>query len=186
MNYTISRRRKLKNGTRKFTRKDYNSKNGFITGSWGPLLWTILHIMSFNYPNKPTLDDKEHYMNFILSLKYVLPCGKCRENLTKNFEKLPLTLSDMKNRETFSRYIYNLHNVVNQMLDKYNPLTYQDVRDRFEQFRAQCSKKEKKEKNKESGCLTNLHNVVKSKCVIKYVPDTDQTESLIIDERCLK
>jgi hypothetical protein len=194
VSYTIRRRPKLTSTRKKFTKKDYNSKQGFITGAWGPLIWSMLHIMSFNYPNKPTKEDKEHYMSFVLSLKYVLPCGKCRENFSKNLEKIPLTMNDMRNREAFSRYVYSLHNVVNEMLGKENKLTYEEVRDRFEYFRAQCPKKEarQKEKNdtekndtekKESGCLTPIHNVIKAKCVIHYVPDTDETESLIVDKR---
>ena len=49
-----------------------------LTSIWGPGMWHFLHSMSFNYPVKPSDDDKINYRNFMLSLKNVLPCGKCR------------------------------------------------------------------------------------------------------------
>ena len=49
------------------------------------------------------------------------------------FKQLPLTNECMKNRHTFSMYIYNLHELIN----KYNKtsLSYEDVRERYEHFR---------------------------------------------------
>ena len=94
---------------RVFKKNDYYSGDGFLTSTWGPPLWHALHTMSFNYPVNPSLEDKHHYRDFILSLKNVLPCGACRKNLKTNFRQLPITMADMKNRDTFSRYIYNLH-----------------------------------------------------------------------------
>ena len=73
-----------------FTINDYNSNDGMLTSVWGPGMWHYLHSMSFNYPINPTHDDKIHYRQFILSLRNVLPCGKCRKNLKKNFLMLHL------------------------------------------------------------------------------------------------
>ena len=120
--------------------KDYSSNDGMLTTVWGPGIWHYLHTMSFNYPVHPTASDKQHYRDFVLELQYVLPCGKCRKNLAKNFKKLPLTMSHMKSRETFSRYVYELHETVNRMLNKNSGLTYDKVRERYEHFRARCAK----------------------------------------------
>ena len=109
-----------------------------LTSVWGPSMWHYLHTMSFNYPVNPTEDDKKNYMNFILMLEKVLPCKYCRMNLTTNFKNLPLTMASMKSRETFSRYIYDLHELVNTMLKKKSGLSYCDVRERYEHFRARC------------------------------------------------
>ena len=135
-----------------FSHEDYNSKDGMLTSVWGPIFWFFLHTMSFNYPNNPTLETKKQYRDFILSLQHILPCRYCRENLTLNFKKLPLTMNEMKNRETFSRYIYNLHEVVNTMLKKKSNLSYEDVRDRFEIFRAKCIVEKKKSCKKSYFC----------------------------------
>jgi hypothetical protein len=119
-----------------FSDEEYNSNDGMLTSVWGPVFWFFLHTMSFNYPICPNNETKKHYMNFILSLKNILPCKYCRDNLTDNFKKLPISMDTMKNRETFSRYVYNLHEVVNKMLKKKSNLTYEDVRERFETFRS--------------------------------------------------
>ena len=78
---------------------DYNSNDGMLTSVWGPGMWHYLHTMSFNYPVSPTRTDKLHYMQFVKSLVHVLPCGKCRKNLRKNFKILPLTIKSMECRD---------------------------------------------------------------------------------------
>jgi len=124
-----------------YTNKEYNSGDGMLTSVWGPSMWHFLHSMSFNYPVEPTAEDKTHYRDYVLSLQYVLPCKFCRINLKTNFKQLPLTMSDMKNRESFSRYIYNLHELVNKMLKKKSNLIYCEVRERYEHFRSRCTDK---------------------------------------------
>jgi hypothetical protein len=168
-----------------FSEKDYNSGDGFLTKVWGPMTWFLLHQISFNYPVNPTHENKVNYRNFILSLKYVLPCGKCRQNLVKNFKQLPLTMKDMESRETFSKYIYNLHELINKMLCKKSGLTYEDVRERYEHFRARCSAVTPSQTPLEKGCTEPLYGE-KSKCVIKIVPETEKCDSLQIDEKCIK
>ena len=45
-------------------------------------------------------------------------------------------MSHMESRATFSKYVYDLHEVINKMLGKKSNLKYSDVRDRYEHFRA--------------------------------------------------
>lgn len=182
-----------------FKKHDYNANDGFLTSTWGPPLWHYLHTMSFNYPVHPTLQDKIHYRNFVLQLQYVLPCKYCRINLTKNFKQLPLTLKIMKNRESFSRYIYELHELINTMLHKKSNLTYYQVRERYEHFRSRCTKETpalfefkhpahnntKKKREKESGCTESLYGK-KSKCIIKIVPQEERGKTFQIDKKCIK
>ena len=54
----------------------------------------------------------------------------------------------MKNRETFSRYIFDLHNHINTMLGKKNTISYQEVRSRYENFRSRCSSNKNNNNNK--------------------------------------
>jgi hypothetical protein len=126
-----------------FTEKDYESGDGMLTSVWGPSMWHFLHTMSFNYPIKPCCSEKQNYYNFIINLRNILPCGKCRENLCKNFKKLPLKKIHMASRATFSRYVYDLHELINNMLNKKSGLSYEDVRERYEHFRARCTKSKK-------------------------------------------
>jgi hypothetical protein len=95
----------------------------------------------------------------------------------------------MKNRDTLSKAIYNLHEEVNTMLLKKSNLSYEDVRNRYELFRSRClepdsDKKAKvKKTKKEKGCVKPLYGI-KSKCVINIVPKTKKCKSFTIDKRC--
>jgi hypothetical protein len=168
---------------RVFKKNDFYSGDGFLTSVWGPALWHSLHTISFNYPVNPTTEDKNNYKDFIISLKNILPCKHCRMNLNKNFKQLPLTMSDMKNRDTFSKYIYNLHELINKMLHKKSKLTYCDVRERYEHFRSRCTDTDIK--TMENGCTQPLHGE-KAKCIIKIVPQTDKGSTMQIDKKCIK
>lgn len=171
-----------------YNEKDYSSNDGMLTTVWGPSLWHYLHTMSFNYPVHPTCQDKKHYYNFIANLQYVLPCGKCRKNLCKNFKKLPFRYKHMTSRATFSKYIYDLHEVINKMLGKTSGLSYEDVRERYEHFRARCVKplgKVKTLKKNEKGCTESLYGE-KSKCVLQIVPENTKCNTLQIDDKCIK
>ena len=183
--------RKRRAKKRVYTRKQYNSGEGMLTSVWGPGLWFFLHTISFNYPHKPTVMQKKHYKEFILQLQNILPCRYCRENLKKNIKKLPLRKKDLKNRETFSRWMYNLHEVINKMLGKKSGLTYTDVRERHEHFRSRCTNKNKKrkicktKKKKEKGCTIPLYGK-KAKCVIKIVPQDSKSKTFQMDKKCIK
>lgn len=179
---------------RVFSRNDYNSGDGMLTNVWGPAMWHYLHTMSFNYPVHPTPRDKVHYKDFVYNLQYVLPCKYCRMNLTNNFKKKPLQMCDMKNRETFSKYIYELHETINKMLHKKSNLTYCDVRERYEHFRSRCTdekpkvftfKRTKTSKRKEKGCTEPLYGK-KSKCIINIVPQEDRSATFQMDKKCIK
>lgn len=167
-----------------YTENDYKSGEGMLTTVWGPSLWHSLHTISFNYPTQPTHDEKKNYMNFFLQLEHVLPCKYCRINFKKNLKAVPLTMAQMKNRETFSRFVYNLHEHINKMLKKKSGLTYDMVRERYEHFRARCNLKELV-KIKEKGCTESLYGK-KSKCIIKIVPQTKKCNTFQMDSSCKK
>ena len=189
--------RKTQNKTKKhriFKKGDFYSGDGFLTSVWGSALWHSLHIMSFNYPVNPTKEDKEHYRDFVLSLEHVLPCKYCRQNLKTNFKSMPLTMAVMKDRDSFSRYIYELHELVNRMLKKKSNLTYCDVRERYEHFRSRCTEekpiifkysKQTRKNKKEKGCTEPLYGK-KSKCIIKIVPQETKEKTMQIDKKCIK
>jgi hypothetical protein len=180
-----------------YSKKDYASGDGFLTTVWGPMMWSYLHTMSFNYPVNPTNEDKKHYRDFIISLQYVLPCKYCRMNLANNFKKNPIKPCHMESRDTFSRYIYDLHETVNKMLKKKVHLTYCEVRDRYENFRARCTQekptifsfKQMQDtsvvKKSEKGCTVPLYGK-KSKCIIKIVPQEEKHETFQMDKKCIK
>jgi hypothetical protein len=98
------------------------------------------------------------------------------------------------------------------MLGKKNILTYEEVRERYENFRSRCANKKSKKvkkfkmeganqkkldasnkkcllkKNnktfeKEMGCVTPLQGI-KSKCVIRIVPKTKKVKTFYMDPKC--
>jgi hypothetical protein len=183
---------------RTFVKKDFYSGDGFLTTIWGPVQWHMLHTISFNYPVKPTAEQKKQYRDYILSLQNVLPCGACRKNLKTNLKQMPLTMNHMASRDTFSRYIYNLHELVNKMLKKTSNLSYCDVRERYEHFRSRCTDnkpqvypnfvkidKKDKDKEKEKGCTEPLYGK-KARCILNIVPQEEKGQSIQIDKKCIK
>lgn len=167
----------------KFTSEEYNSNDGMSTMVWGSSMWFSLHTISFNYPVNPSQNDKNDYYNYILSLTKVLPCRACRDNLDKNLKEIKFGMDHMKNREIFSRFIYDLHNHVNRMLGKPNYKTYEEVRDQYEMFRARCVNNTPVELKHKPGCVLP-NNGIKSRCIINIVPAEIGGDSLIIDKRC--
>jgi len=171
-----------------FNAKDYTSNDGMLTSVWGPSLWHVLHTMSFNYPVKPSTDQKKYYYDFFINLKNILPCKYCRDNYTKNLEVLPLTKKVLKNRDLFSRWVYNIHELTNTNLGKKSGLTYEEVRDRYEHFRSRCliNPKEKKLKkvNVEKGCTEPLYGI-NSKCILNVVPKESKVDTFKIDKKCI-
>jgi hypothetical protein len=172
--------------TRKFfSKKDALSGDGMLTTVWGPSLWHTLHTMSFNYPVSPTLEQRQQYRSFMLNLVHVLPCKYCRENLVKNYKKMPLTMAAMKSRETFSKYVYRLHELVNTLLHKKSGLSYCDVRERYEHFRARCTMDDPKVKALEKGCTEPLYGK-KAKGVILILPQDHKCPTFQMSNECLK
>jgi hypothetical protein len=204
-NKTKTNRRKsskLRKHKKTYSKKDYDSGDGFLTTVWGPMMWSYLHTMSFNYPVSPSQEDKTHYKSFIENLQHVLPCKFCRINLANNLLKFPIKECHMANRDAFSRYVYDLHETVNKMLKKESGLTFCEVRDRYENFRSRCTEdptifKFKRGTNdkgtndkgtkgtKEKGCTEPLYGK-KSKCVIKIIPQEDKQATFQMDKKCIK
>jgi hypothetical protein len=193
MKKKIKTTRKNKKNKYTFTRKEYMSGDGMMTSIWGPAMWHTLHTISFDYPVYPTNEEKKHYKEFIESLKYVLPCKYCRINLTNNLKIYPIQECHMKNRDTFSRYVYSLHEIINKMLGKKSGISYCEVRERYEHFRSRCTQSDGKKvfkfnktrKNKEKGCTTPLYGK-NAKCIIKIIPEEEKEPSFSVDNRCVK
>ena len=76
------------------------------------------------------------------------------------------------------------------MLKKKSGLTYCQVRERYENFRARCNSTKKvlftfKKLKKEKGCTEPLYGK-KAKCVIHIIPQERKCKTLKIDHQCIK
>lgn len=168
-----------------FTESDYDSNDGMMTYIWGPPLWHSLHVISFNYPVKPTKENKKNYLDFFTNLKYILPCKYCRDNYINNLKMYPINSKVLKNRDSLSRWLYNFHEVINTNLNKKSGLTYEEVKDRYEHFRSRCLNDLELYRNNsiEKGCTESLYGV-KSKCILNIVPKNSNKNTFNIDKKC--
>ena len=178
-----------------FNQADYNSNDGMLTSVWGPPLWHALHTISFNYPVHPDRDTRKKYYRFMRSLGDVLPCRYCRDNYAGNIQALKFGSRHLRNRETFSKYVFDLHQHVNAMLGKpENGLSYEKVRRRYENFRSRCLKDPTHaacqpgaptpaQTTTEKGCTEPLHGT-KSKCIMRIVPKESPHRTFAMDQQC--
>ena len=156
------------------------SDNGMITKIWGPAGWLFLHCITFGYPNTINPNNPDHlakkndYYNFFYYLGKVLPCKYCRDSYHKFMNILPLH-DKLNNRHDICKWLYDIHNMVNNKLDITNIPTFNNIQKQYESYRAKCTN----DKNTEGfnnnniapvGCI-NSANGLKSKCNI-YITST--------------
>lgn len=136
-----------------------NANNGLVTKIWGPPAWTFLHSVTFGYPVEPTEEHKEKYKQFFELAGEVLPCKYCRESY-KEFLQSGCTKFDdakLENRESLTRWMYDIHESVNKKLGIEYGISYEDTVKRYESYRAKCSKS-----IKEKGCIMPLNKKANS------------------------
>lgn len=157
----------------------HTSGNGFVTSVWGPLLWTVLHLISLNYPVNPTTEQRAQYHAFILALQHVLPCGACRRNMPSALQQANFTVSEsLRDRASFVMFMYDFHNSVTHGTGKpvlsLEKLTHTLLE--YEMFRAECSSSQLVIDHA-APCLASKHTI-QSQCVIQIVPATGSPERL--------
>ena len=94
---------------------------------WGPSSWNFMHYITLGYPENPTDEVKKNTLYLFASLKYLLPCEKCRYNYQMHLEKHPLNDVVLSSRTLLVNWLIDVHNEVNVSLNKaqitYNSLT---------------------------------------------------------------
>jgi hypothetical protein len=147
---------------------------GMQTRSWGPPGWLFLHTIAQNYPWNPDKRKKKYYFDFFKRTGDVLPCRYCRESY-QQFIKEPstrLTLRVLKNRETLSRWLYDIHNKVNKKLEVTDIPPFEEVWNKYESLRSKCTKSPTIQEKVKKGCLDPLKGYRK-KCIVNIV-DVDE------------
>lgn len=95
-------------------------RTGVCPKVWGPYGWKLLHYMSFR------LDKQNEIEKFYGSLKFLLPCSKCRRNFAEHLTHLPIPTKD------YGKWVYNLHNRVNDYLAVISkPPKFGEVKDMY-------------------------------------------------------
>jgi hypothetical protein len=145
-----------------YTNRDIDINNGLITKIWGPALWIGEHSISFGYPLNPTDEEKLAYKKHFESLADVLPCIYCRNSYKEFISSGDTQLNDavLENRTTLTKWLYRIHNLVNEKLGVDYGVTYDDVVNKYESFRARCihhtDHNHKDENSKAIGCIVPL------------------------------
>lgn len=181
----------IRYGTDTFTEEDYRSGDGMQTAIFGPVFWTAIHLVSFNYPVNPTDQQKGQYKSWLLATGNVLPCRYCRDNFVKNIET---TLdgrslgSVFESRDSLSRFCHALHEQINKMLKKDCERTFEEVRDMYEGFRSRCLTASQEaallKTQKERGCVHEKHSGTKGKCILQIVPRDLKCDALSVSSEC--
>lgn len=128
------------------------ANNGLITKIWGPPGWDFFHSVTFGYPIDPTPEQQKDYFDYFKVIGKVFPCRYCRESYQQFIvegETL-LTPEVMRSRESLTKWGYLLHERVNAKLDVTYGMTYEELCDDYESYRAKCVKNEK-------GCIMPLN-----------------------------
>ena len=93
---------------------------------WGPSGWVFLHTITFNYPEKPTLNDKKKYRLFFNLIGDMLPCKYCRNSYKIYIKYLPVD-NFLNSRESLTYWLFYIHNLVNDKVFKNDNTTFEEV-----------------------------------------------------------
>lgn len=97
--------------------------SGIDPSSWGPLLWDILHWITFNY----TEMNAQLMQIFLVNVPNLLACKKCKENYLEHIHTFP---PDFRSKDKFSRWFVKIHNQTNKTLGK-KIVNYSKVKPRY-------------------------------------------------------
>ena len=96
------------------------------TRYWGPTGWHLLHSVVSNYPENPTQSTRDNYKIFLHSLPNVLPCIYCRNSCIEYYKKNPLKEKHLNSGLELHKWLYNIHNLVNNKLRKQGLIKFND------------------------------------------------------------
>lgn len=158
-----------------------NRQNGMMTKVWGPPGWFFLHIITFGYPDKITSENADrvkYYADLFNSIGHTLPCKYCRNSYNEYIKELPVE-NFLDSRESLIKWLYIIHNKVNDKLGvpECDRPTLEEVKDKYEQYRAKCSKTTEFERQQmlSKGCIIP-EDGVKKKCLISVVKESEYFE----------
>jgi hypothetical protein len=166
-----------------------NVDNGLMTRLWGPSGWLFLHCVSFGYPFKIDPTNPEHiekqndYYRFFYYLGKVLPCKYCRNSYMEFFAKNS-PMSKLGTREELTKWLYDVHNLVNDKLGvpTCERPTFEEIKERYESFRAACKPLTDKERNDKAGkgCTAPASGKPKRSVikVVEYEPQPTKSSPL--------
>jgi FAD-linked sulfhydryl oxidase len=84
---------------------------------WGPHFWFFIHSVAMTYPKTPNDVTKKKYYEFVQNLHLFLPEEKISSSFKNLLADYPIT-PYLDNRESFVRWVWFIHNKINEKLEK--------------------------------------------------------------------
>jgi hypothetical protein len=84
---------------------------------WGPHYWFFLHTLAMCYPNYPNDVTKKKYYDFIQNLPMFVPIEEIATHISLLLDEYPVQ-PYLDNRESFIRWMWFIHNKINEKLEK--------------------------------------------------------------------
>jgi hypothetical protein len=90
-----------------------------MTSVWGPLGWMALHSVSHNYPELPSIAEKQLVAQWIELFRDTITCPSCQGHFTELLATYKTIYPYyLDSRTEFILFTYRAHNTVNRRLDK--------------------------------------------------------------------
>jgi hypothetical protein len=84
---------------------------------WGPHYWFFLHTVAMTYPHHPNAVTKKKYYEFVQNIPLFIPVEQMSKEFESLTDKYPIT-PYLDNRDSFVRWMYFIHNKINEKLEK--------------------------------------------------------------------
>jgi len=102
------------------------------TTIWGPSMWRVLHSLSFSISDSSREKDRKNFIEFLQSLRTLLPCADCRLHFAEYLDEHNPTKAD-----NLAVWTFDFHNAVNERLGK-PQFSFEDVSKVYESSNAHC------------------------------------------------
>ena len=84
---------------------------------WGPHYWFFLHTIAMSYPDHPNAVTKKKYYDFVQNIPLFIPVESMAGEFSKLLDQYPVQ-PYLDNKESFIRWLWFIHNKINQKLEK--------------------------------------------------------------------
>lgn len=166
--------------------KKTKNNNGLCTSTWGSPGWFFLHSVAAGYPVDPAEYDeirgnarghtKRVYTSFFKNTGHVLPCRFCRESYFAFIAETPVE-QYINSREALFKWLFIIHNKVNEKLGVKQETDLKSVVDKYERFRAKCHHDDDA---KPKGCTEPARQNFKMKCRVLVEPINRQRNRRVV------
>lgn len=95
--------------------------SGYTTPKiWGPHFWFVMRTVAYNYPDNPSVADKNHVRTFFTNMEHILPCENCSQGYSQNLSKHPLE-NALVNRSTLMAWVETIYKETENKISQKSP-----------------------------------------------------------------